>query len=916
MRESLRRLRYAAIVFSLALLVPVHALAESDCTDGIDNDGDLLIDCLDDSCDGLACDDGVSCTLGEVCDFATTSCTGGTPTDAVCDNGAFCDGIEVCHPLLDCLAGTPPSTDDGVACTDDSCDEVGDTVVNTPNDANCDNGLFCDGAETCDAVLDCQAGTPPAVDDGISCTDDSCDEVGDTVVNTPNDANCDNGLFCDGGETCDALLDCQAGTDPCDDSVACTDDSCDDVLDSCANSANDANCDNGLFCDGNETCDAVLDCQAGTPPASDDGVSCTDDSCDEVGDAIVNTPNDGLCDNGQFCDGAETCDALLDCQAGTPPAVDDGVACTDDSCDEVGDVVVNAPNDANCDNGQFCDGVDTCDALLGCQAGTPPAVDDGISCTDDSCDEVNDVVVNAPNDANCDDGLFCDGAETCDAALDCQAGTDPCNDGVACTDDSCDDVLDSCANAPNDANCDNGLFCDGAETCDAVLDCQAAVNSCDDGVPCTDDSCDDILDTCVNAPNDANCDNGAFCDGSETCDALLGCQAGTPPVADDGVGCTDDSCDEIGDTIVSTPNDANCDNGAFCDGTETCDAVLDCQAGTPPSCDDGVGCTVDTCNVFANGCINLPNNALCSNGQACDGAEVCDPVLDCQGGSAVDCSGLDSDCASASCDPGTGACIVTPINEGLGCDDGDVCTPADVCVAGTCVPGGTLCGDGLVQAECGEDCDPPSTQACDNLSDGDGDGLVGCLDPDCCSAVAPTCGSDCTTSSFCKPILDDPAVVRFTDGTFSRALFKFHGRVAANPLFVKPLEEGFSVALSNSSGEIYRGELLPGDLIERGAARYLFKDKTAKAGPGVRDGLALIRLVFRRQNEGQWFVHVKVKAWSDDFAAATESLMSTQITGVGDIGLLSANWVQTRRGWKLPYGQLANLTTPFSCTQN
>ena len=55
----------------------------------------------------------------------------------------------------------------------------------------------------------------------------------------------------------------------------------------------------------------------------------------------------------------------------------------------------------------------------GCQAGTPPSTDDGVTCTDDSCDEVNDVVVNLPNDGNCGNGDFCDGAETCDVSTEC-----------------------------------------------------------------------------------------------------------------------------------------------------------------------------------------------------------------------------------------------------------------------------------------------------------------------------------------------------------------------------------------------------------------------------------------------------------------------------------------------------------------
>ena len=46
-------------------------------------------------------------------------------------------------------------------------------------------------------------------------------------------------------------------------------------------------------------------------------------------------------------------------------AVDDGVGCTDDSCDEVGDAVVNAANDALCDDGDPCT-AGVCDSVTGC----------------------------------------------------------------------------------------------------------------------------------------------------------------------------------------------------------------------------------------------------------------------------------------------------------------------------------------------------------------------------------------------------------------------------------------------------------------------------------------------------------------------------------------------------------------------
>ena len=305
----------------------------------------------------------------------------------------------------------------------------------------------------------------------------------------------------------------------------------------------------------------------------DDGVACTTDACDAVTGVVLHTPNDANCANGLFCDGSETCDVTLDCQVGTAPALSDGVACTDDTCDEVNDLVVNTPNDANCDNGLFCDGSETCDALLDCQAGSDPC-EDFVGCTVDSCAEATECV-NTPTDSLCDNGLFCDGAEFCDPLLDCQTGADPCEDFVGCTVDSCAEATDTCINTPTNSLCDNGLFCDGAETCDAVTDCQPGFFPCDDSVGCTDDSCHDVLDTCTNAVNDANCDNGLFCDGAETCNVTLGCQVGTAPTLSDGVVCTDDACDEINDVVVHAPNDALCNDTNICT-TDVCDVVLSC----------------------------------------------------------------------------------------------------------------------------------------------------------------------------------------------------------------------------------------------------------------------------------------------------------------------------------------------------
>ena len=305
-------------------------------------------------------------------------------------------------------------------------------------------------------------------------------------------------------------------------------------------------CDDGEFCNGTETCDLQTGtCQPGTAVVCDDGVSCTDDSCNEGTDSCDYVPNDANCDNGLYCDGVETCDLILDCQTGTAVDCNDNVGCTDDSCNEGTDSCDNVPNDANCDNGLFCDGAETCDSLLDCQAGSNP-------CPEQECDEDQDKCIECYTDPDCDDGLYCNGVETCVSGT-CQAGTPvDCDDNITCTDDSCNEQSHSCDNVPNNANCDNGLFCDGAETCDSLLDCQPGSD------PCPGQLCDEVTDTCVECLFDGDCDDGLFCNGAETC-VSGSCQAGSDP-------CPGQECDEVNDRCVVDcyPKGHTCDIDADC----------------------------------------------------------------------------------------------------------------------------------------------------------------------------------------------------------------------------------------------------------------------------------------------------------------------------------------------------------------
>ena len=95
--------------------------------------------------------------------------------DDECDDGLFCNGVETCA-AGDCQPGTAVECNDGQSCTVDSCDESADSCLHAPNDGACDDGLYCNGVEICDALTGCLAGSGDPCDDAVACTIDTCDE--------------------------------------------------------------------------------------------------------------------------------------------------------------------------------------------------------------------------------------------------------------------------------------------------------------------------------------------------------------------------------------------------------------------------------------------------------------------------------------------------------------------------------------------------------------------------------------------------------------------------------------------------------------------------------------------------------------------------------------------------------------------
>jgi hypothetical protein len=160
----------------------------------------------------------------------------------------------------------------------------------------------------------------------------------------------------------------------------------------------------------------------------------------------------------------------------------------------------------DCDDGLFCNGAELCSGGF-CARGLPVVCtsEDGVACTDEVCDEDLDACVSRPNDGNCGDGLACNGREMCDPLSGCRPATEPlvcAPDAVACTVETCVEVLKGCSPVGNDELCDDASFCTGFESCNEQTGCVSSGNPCNDFNVCTTDVCNDETETCSFVPDD------------------------------------------------------------------------------------------------------------------------------------------------------------------------------------------------------------------------------------------------------------------------------------------------------------------------------------------------------------------------------------------------------------------------------
>ncbi len=487
-------------------------------------------------------------------------------------------------------------------------------------------------------------------------------------------------------EECNGIDDdCDEETDEsvCDDGNPCTDDSCVPGQ-GCQHTALD-----GVECSDGDPCTVAELCKqgicSGTPVICNDNNPCTDDSCTEVGGCAFQN-NQELCDDGEACTVGDHC--LAGKCAGTPV-----------SCECEADADCTALEDGNLCNGTlFCD-MGKLPYLCSVKAGTPidcpePEGKDAF-CLASSCnpDTGKCGMVPAHEGASCSDGDVCTVGDDCQEGK-CLGQAAVCDDGNPCTTDSCEPGK-GCVFKANSSSCNDGNACTDGDQCQGGACTGGAPVDCNDGNLCTTDSCHPLTG-CDYVLNTAPCDDKSLCTVGDKCKDGA-CQSGKPVDCNDGNSCTEDSCNPVTGCQHLAGSGA-CDDLDPCTTGDYCSAGM-CVGAAALECGDGNPCTDDWCVPMA-GCNHKPNTAPCDDANPCTSGDKCGGGL-CQAGAKVACNDSNP-CTDDSCDP-TKGCVFT-FNTSP-CDDDNLCTTGGTCKAGKCAGSGVLdCNDDNLCTT--DSCDP------------------------------------------------------------------------------------------------------------------------------------------------------------------------------------------------------------------
>jgi cysteine-rich repeat protein len=652
--------------------------------------------CLHQKLTGDDCDDGDDCTLADhcsdgVCGGEPVACNDGNPcTEDLCDGDTGCKFINAGGGCNDdnpctfgdycadgaCQSGPLLSCDDGNPCTTDSCDDA-QGCLHEPSTGTCDDGNLCTIDDVCAESI-CKPGGLLGCNDDSPCTNDWCDPQTGCQF-TPNSAACDDGSLCSLGDHCEEG-ECIAGTQlDCNDSNGCTNDTCNPLV-GCKHTNNTEQCNDQDPCTSTDQCIGGSCIGTGAADCNDDN-PCTTDFCDPMA-GCTHIPATSSCDDGNPCSWGDKCQAGS-CIGGQAVTCDDGNVCTDDSCSP-DQGCVHTPNKFQCDDLNACTTDDHCDSGQCISDQAVPCQDDN-PCTTDICLPQGGCQF-VPNSEPCNDGDMCTSGDVCKDS-ECLPGmTIDCNDGNPCTTDSCQSGL--CQHTALAGECDDDNPCTLNDTClEGGCKPGVALNCNDDNI-CTTDYCDPQIG-CVHSLNTAPCDDDNACTSGDTCE-LGECKSGNSINCDDGNPCTQSEC--ANGSCVHAPKAGNCDDNNACTSGDHCDNGL-CVAEALVNCNDSNICTNDAC-VPKTGCINLPTPGPCDDLNACTTDDTCTDGT-CLGGPSPICED-DNDCTDNQCEPDNG-CVYPAFDDNTPCDDQSLCTQTDSCQAGICTGANPLLCDDLNQ---------------------------------------------------------------------------------------------------------------------------------------------------------------------------------------------------------------------------
>ncbi|KAN0006947.1 hypothetical protein ACTFIU_005140 [Dictyostelium citrinum] len=796
------------------------------------------------------CSDNNFCTT-DSCNSPTGICSHSIPAPK-CVSCQFTS----CNTIDDCLVQVcsddgsscitiPKDCDDKNPCTQDSCSNNGVCKHSPiPNCAICNSTFNCITTDQCKPNVCvggpdfiCQIYDNLCNDDNF-CTIDSCS--GNAVcAHTPIDncKSCSNNFGCITVDKCNPQI-CSS------DNITCI--------------VGNNGCDKGDKCS-ISTCESPAGTCKYTPKDCRDSNGCTVDSCNSVDGTCIHEPIINCAACGQlgcittnYCEPAVCSISGTECNK-TKISCDDNNHCTSDECLVDSGACIHNPisNCIDCAN----EGCITKDICKPSKCGTdgncyedPINCDDEDGCTIDSCHSNDGTCLNTliENCVSCNSSFNCITTDFCDPQIcsgdslnpTCIKNASFCDDGNYCTTDSCSNGV-CCFSSPDplcisckSTNCTTTDLCkvqicsaDGS-TCE-----NNPISLCDDKDPCTNDLCDQGI--CTHLPiNDCMACNETFaCVTTEFCDYQICSDDKTQCITverncDDQNECTIDICskqigkcrhDDIGDCFLC--GNVTCYNFDPCYPTY-CDRKTSTCQNFSLNCDDKDPCTQDIC-ISGTGCGSINKNwcTKCNDSFACYNSDLCKSVQ-CPTNGSDKCTLIDKDCndgnpcTTSECDPETGSCIYSFIENcnlcskpGVFChstdkcsplicnDDGDGCTlltpncsdhlrcTNDTCINGDCV---NIPIDNCI--ECSRNVEPVFSfldESFEAYSLDQPENLVnesfGCTSTDKCVHVQCLGNNSCNyTKIVCQP--DDPCHESYCDHGICYSIPKTNCEVCSKTL--------------------------------------------------------------------------------------------------------------------------------------